>query len=124
HHKKILIVDDDPSVLNLLDEILSGAGYAVIGSTGGEDALHILIQAEIDLVISDLAMPRLSGRELAVKIRNIEPDLPILYLSGSADAKDAFTQDQQTLGIVGYLEKPFVKEAVLASVLKALGGKV
>lgn len=124
HHKKILIVDDDPSVLNLLDEILSGAGYAVIGSTGGEDALHILIQAEIDLVISDLAMPRLSGRELAVKIRNIEPDLPILYLSGSADAKEAYSQDQQTLGIVGYLEKPFIKEAVLASVLKALGGKV
>src|SRR5690606_37993063 len=67
--QKILIVDNDPSVLNLLDEYLHNAGYAVIGSTGGEDAFHILIQTEVDLVITDLSMPRMSGHDLAVKIR-------------------------------------------------------
>src|SRR5690606_18326470 len=95
--KKILIVDNDPSVLNLLDEFLQNAGYAVIGSTGGEDALHILIQTEVDLVITDLSMPRMSGHNLAVKIRELEPDLPIVYLSGAADAKKAFDKDQSEL---------------------------
>lgn len=120
-HKKILIVDDDPSVLNLLDNILQQAGYAVIGSTGGEDALHILIQTEVDLVITDLSMPKLSGHELAKKIREIETDLPIIYLSAASDAKAAFTRDQKDLGIFGLLEKPFQNEAVLKVVAGALG---
>src|SRR5690606_35755749 len=104
---KILIVDNDPSVLNLLDEYLQNAGYAVIGSTGGEDALHILIQTEVDLVITDLSMPRMSGHDLAVKIRELEPELPIIYLSGAADAKTAFEQDTDSLGIASYMSKPF-----------------
>lgn len=121
--QKILIVDNDPSVLNLLDEYLQSAGYAVIGSTGGEDALHILIQTEVDLVITDLSMPRMSGHDLAVKIRELEPDLPIIYLSGATDAKNAFNQDKDELSIASYLEKPFEKDGVLASVAKILGGQ-
>ncbi len=120
--KKILIVDNDPNVLNQLDEILQAAGYSVVGSTGGDDALHILIQTEIDLVITDLIMPKLSGSELAKKIRNLEDELPIIYLSGALNAKEVFDKDKNDLKIAKLLSKPFNAQQVLDSIAQVLGG--
>ncbi len=119
--KKILIVDNDPNVLNQLDEILQAAGYSVVGSTGGDDALHILIQTEIDLVITDLIMPKLSGTELAKKIRSLEEELPIVYLSGALNAKDVFDKDKADLKISQLLTKPFDSKQVLECIAKVLG---
>lgn len=121
--KKILIVDDDAQVLNQLDSLLQEAGYSVIGSTGGEDALHILIQTEIDLIITDLHMPRLSGTDLSTKIRQIEEELPIIYLSGALDAQNIFEQDKDKLQIFDLLTKPFNEDRFLSCISKALENK-
>jgi len=119
--KKILIVDNDPAVLNELDEMLQAAGYSVVGSTGGDDALHILIQTEIDLVITDLAMPKFSGSELAQKIRALEEDIPIIYLSGALNGKETFQKDKETLNISTFITKPFNNSQVLEAISKVLG---
>ncbi len=118
---KILIVDDNPEILNLLDHLLRQNGYSVIGSMGGEEAINLLIQTEVDLVITDLLMPKLSGSDLAKHINEIEPDLPILYLSGAKDAQKIFENDSKSLKIAGLIGKPFKDQEILAAIAKALG---
>tara|TARA_R110000868_G_scaffold16687_1_gene74174 strand:- start:2761 stop:4257 length:1497 start_codon:yes stop_codon:yes gene_type:complete len=121
--KKILIVDDEPAILNQLDEILHDAGYSVVSSTGGEDALNLLIQTEIDLIITDLFMPRMSGSELSQKVRLLEEDIPIIYLSGAPNAQEIFDKDKNSLNIHGLISKPFSEKSILATLTQALGVK-
>ncbi|MBH47442.1 MAG: hypothetical protein CME71_04660 [Halobacteriovorax sp.] len=118
--KKVLIVDDEPIVLNQLDELLRGAGYSVVSSTGGEDALNLLIQTEIDLVITDLFMPRMSGSDLSSKVRMLEEDIPIIYLSGAPNAQEIFEKDKKNLVIHSLISKPFSEETLLSTLAQAL----
>lgn len=118
--KKILIIDDNPEVLNLLDTLLRQHNYLVIGSNGGEDALSLLIQTEIDLVVTDLLMPKISGSELSSQLHMVEPDLPIIYLSGDKNAQKVFDQDRSKYNIKAMISKPFKEEELLKAIADAL----
>jgi hypothetical protein len=82
----ILLVEDDPAVRRLTHEVLTDAGYRVLEAPGGEDAITLVhgFPGRIDLLLTDVVMPRMNGRELARRLSEMRPGLPTLYMSGYA----------------------------------------
>ena len=79
----ILVVDDDPQVRAIVSEILGDFGHAVLAASGGIDALRLLDETpDIDLVITDVRMPDISGLELAARARRMRHDLKVILISG------------------------------------------
>ncbi len=111
----VLVVDDENLVLTMAETILSDFGYKVLTASNGQKALNVLSQPEtkVDLVITDLVMPGMGGRELAERIRQLYPELPVMPTSGYVMAED------KKHG-VGYLQKPFTSTELLLKVKAAL----
>lgn len=99
---KILVVDDDPLLLDLLLETLKTIGYAPVGASGGEVALKLLEQSDIQLVITDIKMPGMNGVELARQVRAINNEIPIIFITGVYDPTHL-----QQFEADGFLAKPF-----------------
>src|SRR5690606_14318821 len=82
---RILAVDDDPIVLLNTATVLADMGHDVIQADDGEAALAMLTSHPVDLLLTDYAMPRMSGGELVEKVAMVQPDLKVIVLSGYAD---------------------------------------
>ena len=103
---KILIVDDDPSILEVLDARLSASNFKVLKAKDAAGAEQILkAQNGIDLLVSDIKMPGKSGIELFTDIRKSLPDLPVIFLTAYGTIPDAV--DAMKLGAADYISKPF-----------------
>jgi two-component system, cell cycle sensor histidine kinase and response regulator CckA len=117
----ILVAEDEERVRTLVVDVLSAKGYNVIAATDGENALHIAQrqdQGPIDLLISDIVMPKISGHELAEAFSNQRPATKILLMTGYS--KDALP-DTLTNGIkVYHLDKPFSVTALASRVREIL----
>jgi two-component system, cell cycle sensor histidine kinase and response regulator CckA len=120
----ILLVDDEEMIRELGRDILEGKGYRVVLAEDGQKALEAFEREgdSIDLVILDLAMPRLSGREVAPRLRSLRPEVRILTSSGYA-ADDA-TVALKSNGICGFVEKPYHTFDLLRAVRRALDSPV
>jgi two-component system, cell cycle sensor histidine kinase and response regulator CckA len=116
----ILAVDDDAEVLTLIDHSLRNAGYSVLLANGGWSAVERFesCQQPVNLLLTDVIMPDLTGPVLAERLRARQPDLPVLFISGFHDAdmvQRFVTQKGFTL-----LPKPFTVRALLRVVEQAL----
>ena len=109
---RVLIVDDDPQVRHVTASFLTGFGHSTTEAGDGEAALRHLQRDRFDIVVADLAMPGMSGIELAAEIRDRDPTLPVLILTGHAEAM----QIPEDLPV---LSKPF-RSADLATRVAAL----
>ncbi len=111
----ILMVDDEDLLLTMGQTILSAYGYRVLTANGGQKALELLSgpAAKVDLVITDLVMPAMSGRELVDHIHRLDPKIRVLCTSGYVWPA---TQDNET----PYLQKPFTTQELLLKVKQAL----
>ena len=110
--KTIAVIDDDVHIGNLLEEILTGAGYGVLRAYSGTEAVLLLDRCRPDLVLLDLMLPGMSGEAVLPRIRNV----PVIALSAKADV-----QDKVRLllgGAVDYITKPFDTEELLARIQK------
>jgi CheY-like chemotaxis protein len=98
----ILVVEDDDIVRMLIVDVLEELEFAVLEADGGEQALEILqdTQKHIDLMMTDVGLPGMDGRELATEARKLRPALPILFASGYAESIDV-PKDMHVIG------KPF-----------------
>jgi CheY-like chemotaxis protein len=81
-----LVVDDDPLVLEVLSKMLAEPGYAVITANDGYEAIRILADRHIDLMIADIRMPGLDGMQLGIQAKLMRPRLHIIYITGFAEA--------------------------------------
>lgn len=113
----ILVVDDEPNILTLMDAILSAEGYRVIPANNGSDALDIFLDKHIDMVICDEMMPLLSGNELVSAIREEDTDIPIIMVTAKGGIDDK--GKSFSLGIDDYMVKPISADELLMRV-KAL----
>lgn len=111
--ERILVVDDDPEMLNLLQVLLEAQGFAVYTASDGEAALHLFHQVAPDLVILDVLMPGLDGKEVCRRIRRHSP-VPILFLT-AVDRVDSIV-DGLNQGADDYLTKPFHPAELVARV--------
>ena len=114
----ILIVDDAPDTLEILQRNLSSNGYRVFTSLNVADAIRILESTSIDLVITDLKMPRGSGLDLIRHIKENLENIEVMMITGYASIGGAV--DAVRLGAEDYLAKPFTDEELLASVERVL----
>lgn len=118
----ILAVDDDQAVLALLETALRAAGYNVLTATGGREAIQVFENAggAIDLLLTDVIMPDLTGPVLAERLRSRQPDLQVLFISGFHDAE--LVQRFVTQRGFTLLPKPFAMDALLRVVQESLSG--
>jgi two-component system, cell cycle sensor histidine kinase and response regulator CckA len=112
----VLMVDDEDLLLTMGEAILSSYGYRVLTANGGAKALEVIAKSDrqIDLLITDLVMPNMSGRELVEQVRRISPYTRILCSSGYVRSS---TETQQN---TAYLQKPFTSQELLLKVKQAL----
>ena len=117
--KKILVVDDDPSIVSIFEFILTDANYEPITANSGEDALEIVrSQSDIDLVFLDVKMPGMSGIDTFREIQRINPMLLVVMMTGYS--VDEMLKDAFELGAYGVIYKPFDVEEVISVVDKIL----
>jgi CheY-like chemotaxis protein len=117
--KRVLIVDDDPQMRVLLREILSEEGYQILEATDGKQALELIHQQPVDLLITDRAMPVMDGMELLEKLREEKRAIPALVISAYGD--EAMWASAIGLGAEDYVLKPFSTESVMRVVKRKLG---
>ncbi|GFH25254.1 uncharacterized protein HaLaN_23188 [Haematococcus lacustris] len=114
----ILIVDDDPLNLDILEDLLTPAGYTILTAASGNEALEVFVSADppVQLVLLDVTLPDLSGHEVCTKMRSLSPGVPppIIMISGKASTKDVVKGLQA--GSSDYITKPFQPQEVLARV--------
>jgi len=122
HSGRVLLVDDETTVAEFMRELLESRGFEVKTAINGEDALEVLAAANdgrFDLLITDQTMPRLTGVELARKLSQSYPDLPVILYTGYRES--IAPEDIDGLGIGAYLKKPIDVEELFDCIDKVLG---
>lgn len=118
----ILAVDDEPGVLALVRRCLDDERVTLIEATSGKDALEQISKgAALHLLITDLRMPEMEGDELARRVRAVDPDLRVLYLTSHADR--LFGVKAPLWAGEAYLDKPFTREGLREAVAQLLFGR-
>lgn len=117
----ILLVDDDPHILEVLEARLSAAGHEALQSSSASSALEVLKRKKVDLVITDVRMPGMGGMELLEALREVCPELPVILLTAYGTIPDAVRAIKA--GAVEYLTKPFDGRQLLRTIDSVLGGR-
>ncbi len=116
----ILLVEDEAAVRTLAKKILSQKGYRVLEASDGAIALRLAAAhvGEIDLVLTDVAMPNLGGRGMVEELRELSPGIRVLFMSGYP--KEEIFPDKGSANRIPYLQKPFTGETLFIEVRSAL----
>jgi excisionase family DNA binding protein len=116
---RVLVVDDEASIRELLSKTLALAEYDVDTAADATSALDRMRTGGYDLLIADLKMPGMDGLTLIRQAKRIKSDLPVIIITGFSTESSAI--EAVNLGVAGYLTKPFRVPQVLAAAAKALG---
>jgi len=116
--KKVLVIDDDPVFLRLVEQVLTQKGYDVLKASNGQEALRLLFDQRPDLVILDVVMPRMDGWQTCSRIRDIS-DIPIIILTGKRRTEEDIVRGLD-YGADDYLLKPVGNRELVARVRAAL----
>jgi nitrogen-specific signal transduction histidine kinase/CheY-like chemotaxis protein len=117
----VLLVEDEDMVRRMTREVLEGAGYRVLEASSGFEALRVSAghDGNLDLLLTDVVMPGMSGRELSERLAPVRPTMKVLYMSGHTD--DAIFHHGVTQAGTGFLQKPFTPDALERRVRELLG---
>src|ERR1700733_7399766 len=117
----VMIVDDEPMLVALAEEMLAGLGYEPVGFESSQTALQVFRSKpeRFDLILTDEAMPELGGTELAREIRLLRPDVPIILMSGHWGA--TLAHRAAAIGVTEVLHKPLQRVDLAESLARALG---
>ncbi len=116
----ILVVEDEIPMLNLLKQVLESEGHQVLTATDGVEAIQIYshYHDQIDLVLCDIALPRLDGWSVFLRLRQLNPRLKMILNSGQLDPK--IKGDMMRAGVLDFIAKPFAFETIVKSVRDGL----
>jgi CheY-like chemotaxis protein len=112
----ILVVDDDPSIRELVQEILEDDGYQVITVADGDEAISHLATDPPVLMLLDLNMPRVTGWEVTERVQRTGPRVPIVFMTAGNRAQ----REAERYGVCGWLAKPFDLDELLHAVAHCL----
>ncbi|MGH2807674.1 MAG: response regulator transcription factor [Actinomycetota bacterium] len=118
--KRILICDDDPAILRVLQVNLEVEGYTTLLAHHGEEALEVAEKEKPDLIILDIMMPRLDGYQTCERLKADESlkDIPVVFLSAKAQQSDI--EKGKTYGVADYLTKPFDPDVLVETIERLL----
>ena len=114
----ILVVDDDANMRKILCHHLSQAGYVTVSASDGQEGAAVLAANAVDLLLTDVRMPRTGGMELLKEARELNPDLPVLVMTAYGTIQDAVEAMRE--GAFDYLTKPVDRDTLLRTIQKAL----
>ena len=104
----VLIVDDEPNIRRVLAAMLKREGYETTAAADGEQALAVLHRTPVDVVVTDLVMPRIGGLELLREVRARHPDVPVIMITAHGTVDTAV--EAMKAGAFDYIAKPFEQE--------------
>jgi putative two-component system response regulator len=116
--EKILIVDDNTDVLESVSSLISSRGFSVVSCENAKDALDKLHENRIVAILTDISMPVLSGLELLEKVHNINPEIPVILMTGYAELDIAIDAIQR--GAFDFVTKPFNTPHLMRAIEKAI----
>ncbi len=119
--KKILVVDDEPSIVTLLTFNLEKEGYQVTSATDGQEALEIALMQSFDFILLDVMLPHMDGIEITKRLRQEKVNTPIIILTAKDDPIDRILGLE--IGADDYLSKPFSPREVIARI-KAIARRI
>ncbi|MFW6112718.1 MAG: sigma-54-dependent transcriptional regulator, partial [Thermodesulfobacteriota bacterium] len=114
----ILVVDDEINYLTVMEALLGDEGYEVLTAPGGQDALKVAGTSDVDLVLTDMKMPKMNGIELLGELKRLYPDLPVIMMTAYGTVEKAV--EAMKTGAYDYILKPFKNEELLATIARAL----
>jgi DNA-binding NtrC family response regulator len=112
--KKILVTDDEDTVRMVLKQMLEQSGFAVDTAKNGVEALEKLKADTFSMLISDINMPEMDGVELLGKVKQLMPELPVIFIT--AFGKNQVIMQAMRSGLSNYIEKPFRMNDVISTV--------
>ena len=116
--RTILLADDDENLRRVLEFQLGETGYKVVTAVDGKEALTIFEQSEVDCIVTDLRMPKLSGLELLEKIKAKNGEVPVIVTTAFGEVETAVSA--MKLGAFDYVNKPFNRDEILLTIERAL----
>jgi CheY-like chemotaxis protein len=118
---RILVIDDQPLVLDVLRRMLEDGGHQVGTARDGEEGLKLFAEKPADVVVCDLFMPGVNGLEVIHKLRQLRPGVPVVAVSGGSFNRERdLLPDVRATGAAAFLPKPFTPAALLAAVAEVL----
>jgi CheY-like chemotaxis protein len=117
---RVLLVDDEPDLLNVLAEDLTDAGFDVTAVDSGTAAVEVARWEKFDVAVTDVRMPGMDGVETMSRLREIDPDLPVVVATGYVS--EAMQYDFAERGAAGLILKPFRLEQICALLARAARG--
>jgi len=119
--KRILVIDDEALIREIVKEMLEVEGYVVSTAANGKEGLRLYREELPDLIITDIFMPEMEGLETIRELRRTSPDVKIVAISGGGErGMLSFLEHARRFGAVQTLEKPFSREELLNSVRELL----
>jgi len=118
-HATILLVDDDPEIIEVLGLTLEHLGHRVTGITNGRKAIEAFKKGNYDLVITDLGMPDVSGWDIARAVKKLKPDVPVLLITGWGMQ----IKKEQLVGVDGVVSKPFGRDVLSAKIAEVFSSR-
>lgn len=115
---RMLLVDDEQSIVETLTILFRGAGYEVMAAVGGKAGLEAIESERPDLVVSDIRMPGATGLEVLARAREVDPELPVILMTAQASLQTAVEAVNQ--GAFYYIQKPFSNDELLAICARAV----
>jgi len=115
---RILVVDDERNVLRAFEDLLTARGHEAVSAGGGEEAMRRLKNEDFDLVIMDVCLPGMNGLDALAQIRQIQPTLPVIVMTGQGTTDSAIEATKR--GAFDYQLKPFEPAEMLQTIAKAL----
>jgi len=116
--KRILVIEDDPDILRIMLHTLNNGGYRAVPGYGGEDALRKVRKGWFDLILTDLAMPGMSGVEIIDELKSDPETAKIPVVAVTAHVWEGIGRSAGELGCDGYLAKPFMPRQLLEVVAR------
>jgi PAS domain S-box-containing protein len=122
-HETLLVVEDEPSILDMVRIILEGLGYQVLTASSPSEAISVAKEhfGKIHLLVTDVVMPEMNGRDLAKELVSHYPEMKLLYMSGYAG--DIVSLHGVLVERVNFIQKPFSRQTLAAKVREALDNK-
>jgi|SRR4051812_35005321 two-component system cell cycle sensor histidine kinase/response regulator CckA len=123
--KTILLVEDEDMLRGLIRELLELKGYIVLEASQGVEALSLIQDhgARVDLILTDVVMPHMSGSELVERLRKEYPTLKVIFMSGYTGANNASIHKSLEMPGVAFLQKPFRLNHLVGQVEELLGAE-
>jgi len=119
----VLVVDDEPNLCNVLRRILEREGYQVLTAPDGEAAIQLIKQHQPDVILLDIMMPGIDGREVCWRVRKFSPQIRIIYFTAKTELSSTLKTKELYHGADAFIAKPATSKRILSTVGNMLNSR-